>query len=435
MYKLNYARGLHILLLMILSYHTIAAQIDDIGTYKFGGKYYNYPYLKVTPPALTPSPDGYEPFHLEHYGRHGSRWHIGYKFYEQSYEILKKAHHDKQLTIIGEQVYQTIKKIKETAQIGKSGELTEKGALQHQVIATRMVDNFPQLFVPEANLVARSTIIIRAILSMHNSLNAIRAKCPLLNMSSDASSADMWYLYSIDDIAQKIKQKADTTILKQFKLNHRNNRYYLRKLIKDINYANDSIGDKLFIPLFNALINCQSHFDQPWLVDSIFTATECREFWLQGNAGWFIHGGNSKLTENRMPFSQANLLMNIITSTDSALVSHTPSINLRYGHDSVLLPLIVLMEVDDFGVELNNLEEIADKGWNDYCLIPMAANLQMIFYRIPGNINKNDILVKVLLNEKEVKLPIGNVSGPYYNWKLLREYYLQKIASYTTTPQ
>ena len=25
-------------------------------------------------PALTPAPDGYKPFYISHYGRHGSRW-------------------------------------------------------------------------------------------------------------------------------------------------------------------------------------------------------------------------------------------------------------------------------------------------------------------------------------------------------------------------
>ena len=44
---------------------------------KYANYYYAYPYPEKQLPKLTPAPKGYEPFHLEHYGRHGSRWHIG----------------------------------------------------------------------------------------------------------------------------------------------------------------------------------------------------------------------------------------------------------------------------------------------------------------------------------------------------------------------
>ena len=34
------------------------------------------------------APEGYVPFHLEHYGRHGSRWHIGGYTYDAPYRLL-----------------------------------------------------------------------------------------------------------------------------------------------------------------------------------------------------------------------------------------------------------------------------------------------------------------------------------------------------------
>lgn len=54
----------------------------------------------------------------------------------------------------------------------------------------------------------------------------------------------------------------------------------------------------------------------------------------------------------------------------------------------------------------------------------MASNIQMVFYR-----NKqNDILVKVLLNEREVRLPVPTRRAPYYKWTDVRAYYRQKLA-------
>lgn len=40
-------------------------------------QYLAYPVPARGIPALTPAPKGYKPFHIEHYGRHGSRWLIG----------------------------------------------------------------------------------------------------------------------------------------------------------------------------------------------------------------------------------------------------------------------------------------------------------------------------------------------------------------------
>ena len=58
----------------------------------------------------------------------------------------------------------------------------------------------------------------------------------------------------------------------------------------------------------------------------------------------------------------------------------------------------------------------------------MACNVQMIFYR-PQN-GDGDILMKVLLNENEARLPLKAVSGPYYKWDDFKYYFNMKLASY-----
>ena len=42
-------------------------------------------------PALTAAPDGYEPFFINHYGRHGSRWLIQEKKYTYPLQMLEKG--------------------------------------------------------------------------------------------------------------------------------------------------------------------------------------------------------------------------------------------------------------------------------------------------------------------------------------------------------
>ena len=431
--KVFFSLGIASLMAIPLSAKT--PTLADVTTHQAGGNYYCYPYLYETPPAQTPPPAGYEPFHMEHYGRHGSRWHIGYKLFDKSYDILAKAKNADKLTPLGEKTYETIKTIREKAHEGRSGELSDKGAWQHQGIGKRMVENYPQIFNSSTNIDARSTVVIRSILSMFNGLNGIKSIVPDIRIKTDASYADMWYMNYYDAEAKKVRKHAESsTVVKKFNRSHANKGGYLKKIINDPVYAKDSIGNKLYHSLLTALLNCQSHSDQPWLVDEIFTPEEVKERWVQKNVNWLIQGGNSKLTNNRMPFTQSNLLENIILSADTAMNSNTPSANLRYGHDTIVMPLTALMELDNFGDEMNDLEALADSGWHDYLIVPMAANIQMVFYRKPGTTGDEDVLVKVLLNERETRLPAGHVSGPYYRWKDLRDYYMNKIAPYTTGP-
>lgn len=402
--------------------------LQDIDFFEAGGNYYCYPYLNNPAPELTPAPKGYKPFHIEHYGRHGSRWLIGDNQYKTAVKYLEKGERNGKLTPLGEKTLEAVRKIEKDSR-GRDGELSDNGAAQHRGIGKRMVKNFPQVFTPATNIDAKSTVVIRSILSMFNALSGIQSLIPGINIKTDASMAEMWYMNQDDPEAWRIKEHADTTVKRDFERRHANKGDYKKKLFNDPEFAADSIGKSLFSSLYSVLVNAQSHSDQPWLVEEIFTPEEARERWMVRNANWFLHGGNSKLTQNRMPFTQSNLLRNIIESADTAINSSTPSVNLRYGHDSIVMPLTVLLELDGFGEEINDLELLAEKGWHDYLAIPMAGNIQIVFFRKDGAKIADDVLVKVLLNERETTLPLQSVEGPYYRWSDFKNYYLKKLDS------
>lgn len=417
-----------LLLVAALCALSAAAQpprLADVDIREAAGNYLCYPYMTAPAPAQTPVPAGYEPFHLEHYGRHGSRWLIGDRDYEVPVALLGKAKRDGKLTPLGERVLQTVTAIRD-ASVKRDGELSDNGARQHRGIGRRMAENYPQIFNSDTRVEARSTVVIRCILSMMNAIEGLRDVVPDLDAATDASYADMWYMNFDDKDAWKVKQHADTTALREFRARHRNDGAYLSRLISDPVYAADSIGSELYEPLFYVLENTQSHSTQPWLAEEVFTPEEAREIWLARNAGWFLHAGNSRLTEGRMPFTQRNLLRNIVESADTAMVSPRPSANLRFGHDGNVLPLAVLMQIDGLDEEINDLEELADKGWHDYLTIPMAGNIQIVFYRRPGDLSGDDVLVKVLRNEREACLPLEPVSGPYYRWSDVRARFLDR---------
>ncbi|MDE7346186.1 MAG: histidine-type phosphatase [Muribaculaceae bacterium] len=391
--------------------------------HKLAGNLRAYPYAESEPPAQTPAPAGYKPFHLEHYGRHGSRWLIGENDYITPVRNLEKAEKAGKLTPLGQETLDVLRDIEKQSR-GRLGELSDKGALQHQAIGRRMARNYPELFCDSSQVDAKATVVIRCILSMLNGLQGIREVAPDVSIKSDASYADMYFMNYDDKPAWEIKDKANPTALWPYWGKHHVPDGYLTRLVSDKQFALDSVARGLMPQLYWILANTQGHTGQPWMLDKVFTVDEVREAWRGDNAGWVLHSIDTPLTERRMPYTQRKLLNNIIESTDTAMMSTRPSVNLRYGHDGILINFITLLEIDDLGKEFASIEEAEAAGVRSYDLIPMAGNIQLVFYRN----DEGDVLVKCLLNEQEVRLPAKPVSGPYYRWNDLRDYYKDKIS-------
>lgn len=398
---------------------------ESVSGHQLAGNLLSYPYMDEMPPAQSAAPEGYEPFHLEHYGRHGSRWLIGEEDYLVPVRNLEKAERAGKLTPLGEKTLQALKEIQKASE-GRLGELSDKGALQHQAIGRRMALNYPEIFSPASELTAKSTTVIRCIISMANALEGIQNVSPGVHFDKDASQADMWFMNYDDRPAWVIKDSVSEAVLKPYRDSVLTDVGYLSRLVTDEVFARDSVAPGLLPRLYWVLGNTQSHSGQPWLFEDVFSREELMDQWKVGNAGWFIHGGNSAMTKNRMPLVQRNLLGRIIERTDSAIFTGTPGANLRFGHDGILVSIITLMRLGGYGDEINSLEELENSAWRDYDIIPMAGNLQLVFYRPVGkdNLSADDILVKAMINEKEVTMPGVPVVGPYYNWGKLRNFYL-----------
>lgn len=420
------------ILLALLPLGVGAQQLSEATGHQLAGNLLAYPYLETVPPSQTQAPEGYEPFHMEHYGRHGSRWLLGDEDYAVPVKNLEKAEKAGKLTPLGIKTLEALRKIHRDSQ-GKLGELSDKGALQHQAIGKRMAQNFPEIFNDSALLTAKSTIVIRCIISMANALEGIQSVAPGVRFDKDASQADMWFMNYDDKPAWQLKDSVSNIVLNLYRDSVMKEDTYLSRLVSDPVFAKDSVAPGLLPRLYWVLGNTQSHIGQPWLFEEVFSKEELAENWKVGNAGWFLHGGNSKMTEGRMPFVQRKLLGRIISQVDSALQKGQAGANLRFGHDGILISIITLMELGGYGDEINSLEALENSHWKDYEIIPMGGNLQLVFYRPQdkkGQLSPNDVLVKAMINEKEVTMPGVPVAGPYYRWSDLRDYYVAKSLKY-----
>ena len=116
---------------------------------------------------------------------------------------------------------------------------------------------------------------------------------------------------------------------------------------------------------------------------------------------------------------------------DTCITKSHPGATLRFGHEVCVMPLVCLLNLNHYGDPVDDLEDLDDRGWNNYQIFPMACNVQFIFYKPKKQApNADNVLVKVLLNEDEATLPVGTDQAPYYHWKDVRSYYMKQLDDY-----
>lgn len=380
--------------------------------------------------TLTPAPKGYTPYYISHYGRHGSRYLIGRKDYDTPYTALMRADSLGKLTARGREVLHKVALIREEAD-GRDGELTLLGAQQHQQIARRMYERFAEVFEGRTPIDAKSTIVIRCILSMSSALQELRSINPQLQIRHDASHHDMYYMNDEHSPYNELrKTDAARDSLKAFDSRHTDYTHLMSVLFTDTAYTHLISPNALGYSLLRLASNVQStelrHQLSLW---DIFSEQEIYDYWLRTNAFWYTYYGPSAQTASAGPYTQINLLRNIIATADTCLRLPHPGATLRYAHESDVMPLVCLLDLNGYGQTIERLEDLDDRGWHNYDIYPMGCNVQFIFYKpTHGRLAEADILVKVLLNEDEATLPLSTDCAPYYHWKDVRTYYLNKIA-------
>lgn len=383
--------------------------------------YDNYPATE----ALTKTPKGYEMYYLSHYGRHGARWLLGKNEYLNVIKVLQAGREEGKLTSEGEKLLDKLDDFYDGT-IGRLGDLTTVGERQHHGIGRRMAEHFPELFsTKNLPIDARSTVVIRCILSMTAECEELTAFNKTARVHNDVSESLQYYLNAPWTSWQKENGDKAWPIVDRYKEELTKPDRLIDVLFTDRSWVEAQVKTKPFIrTLFNIANNMQSHDQYEEILD-LFTAEECYELWKAKNTEWYLRYGAAPQTGGVMPFSQKNLLKNIIETTDTVTQKQA---TLRFGHEVCVMPLACLLELGSCGAQVEDLDTL-DRVWRNYNIFPMACNVQLAFYR-PKKGKSGDVLVKALLNEREMSLPIATDQYPYYNWKDLRQYYLDKIARY-----
>ena len=393
-----------------------------------GSTYFAYP--GPAQKVLTPAPAGYEPFYISHYGRHGSRYMTDNKYYVRAIAPMDSAAKLGLLTPKGEEVLEKLKKGYEDAYL-RDGELTQLGAQQHRGIARRMYERFPELLGQPLKVDARSSTSGRCMISMFNFCWELQGKNPDIEITMAASEHDMPFVVSDSKVKPEVTPEAEALHRKISE--YRDGTYksdrLMKVLFKDVKKAEAFVdGPDLMKSLYNVAQDFQSLPELGLSMTDIFTKEELFHIWTGSNAGWLRSSGI--LPGSTPMYLQKKAVRDTMESiADRVIREGKPSATLRFSHDSSVLPLAYLIGLKETqGLPAASMNAGRNDPANVYKyvsidkIIPMAGNIQLVFYRKEGS---DDILVKFLLNENETSIPVKTDCAPYYHWADVKRYWAE----------
>ncbi|MDE6448606.1 MAG: hypothetical protein K2L41_00825, partial [Muribaculaceae bacterium] len=364
-----------------------------------GGIYYAYPF---TTDEMPPLPPGYEVTFLSHYGRHGSRWLIKAWEYDEAMAAMDSAARVDGLTPLGMDVRERLRVITRQAQ-GNDGALSPLGERQHRHIAERMFHRFPHLFTDTArHIESYSSTTPRCIISMASFNERLKELNPSLKIQRHASPGDMRFIsYSSPEMKAVNDPSAPWW--------------------NDLEAWRDSVlrPERLMAALFTDPSGIQQPVRMMWLLHDIaidtqdvepgvelldiFTTDELYHLWSCLNYKMYYLHGNNPATGAPGPRSAAALLRHFTADIDSAATGLRTrrSATLRFGHDTALMRLMALMNMEGADASVSSPRDI-DGRWTDFLLTPMGANLQVVLLT---STRGDEPLILLRHNERTATLP------------------------------
>lgn len=370
---------------------------------------------------MTEAPSGYEPFYISHYGRHGSRYYWEKRLYLDLDTVMTLAHERRQLTPEGEAFYDRFMAIKDELMTGAT-ELTQLGWDQHQGIARKMYNRFTKVFEKGGNVLAISSLSGRCVMSMSAFCQELVQCNPAIEIREQSSRFTLDAVVP-DDGENPIKHSYKR-VTPRWEAN------------KDKFVFTDSLPDKIIQRVFTSteglpggawriaddllrLYTSLPNINHDGLMGNIVTDEEIVNRWEYSN----LHTYSWVFSPQ---YNVVPILQDIIRKADDVIAGKSDHLaDLRFGHDTYLGPLTILMGLNGTNRDPEDPYEVKNtyQNWQT-C---KAANIQLIFYRGQGA--QDDKLVKCLLNGAEVSMPVETESYPYYKWSDLRDWYINLINS------
>lgn len=398
-------------------------------------------YQYVKQPTAVPA--GYQAFYIDHIGRHGSRYLSKSKYEDIAYSVLTLAEKNNQLTDMGKSLLKQIIRINALNR-NHYGELTDLGRKDISLISQRMLNNYPTVFKGQKIEVISSTspraketaeIFVKPFKANYPDIHIFQPpenKQTLLRFFEYSPAYDAYKKSKNIKAALKLLERATKTedmsqdvarlIFTADFIHQLNNGVALseKSSIKTADFViaiYQLYQELLSFPpetLAGNHLDFSDYFTQDQLVwfNTVVTAKN----FLQIGPAFDVKGIQVKIA--------APLLLDMLKTADKAITDKNVDANLRFAHAETVSPLATLLELEGAYTAVNSVEDYPSV-WQAERIIPMGANIQWIFYQ--SNQPNQPILIKVMLNEREVHLPLPTNNFPYYQSDEVKQYYKNKL--------
>ncbi len=404
----------------------------------------------------TPAPVGFQPVFINYVGRHGARFLTKPGSDVSVSDILQQAADNNGLRETGKAILHTVEQFNK-AEKGNYENITLSGADEQAGIAKRMYNDYRNVF-ENKQIESYATTKVRTQQSAKAFLQGFpEAINKNINTNIIADSVDtLLRFYDMSPAYDKYKQNESIqkhldSLQRDDRMNEVANRIAHKifttsffqqlsanKIIADFGSGKKKTVDKtafaealydLYTIWFSSVEEIQKTCSCKPIntIRNAFTNTDLQWLDLMNNAEDFYMKGPAENTAGIQIIISKSLLENFVQATDSVVNGSTnKAAILRFTHAEAISPLATLLGIPQASQESFSVYEF-QKQWQASQIIPLSANIQWILYR-----NGTKYLLKVLLNEKEVALPLPTNRFPYYDWKIAKEYYnsrLKKISA------
>lgn len=389
--------------------------------------------LAVKELEKVPAPDGKKPYYINHYGGPSPYYLERPEYYDDPFNTLSRADSLGKLTDMGRDVLRKVTLLRSEAH-NRTGELTEAGKLQARENVRQIIKLVPEIFSGNCYVDCRSVVDNHCLLTLGEAAVEVSRAHQPLRMNINASQSSQAWMNPQDEMLED--QRSDSLAMVHYaEFTARwapDDQHLMSTLFNDADYALTVDAAALSRQLFDLAGSTQytgtADHSQSFNLYDVFSPEEIHRHWMRRNAWAYIRYGGCSLNGGHQPYIQRRPLWNLIHQGDSMLRLDYPVVHLRYTHESVVMSLVCLLELNGYGVHTDCLDSLEALGWADYRIMPLGGSMIMIHYR--SDKNDPDPMVRVLLNGSDAQLPIKTDCAPYYHWQDVKRYYLRKLYAY-----
>ena len=363
------------------------------------------------------APDSLLPVYISHVGRHGARYPASSANCLKMRKALLQADTLGTITPLGRSLLELTDRVIADSH-NRWGALDSLGMSEQRAIASRMFATFPELFT-DGTVNALSSYSPRSMMSMFSFVHQLDRLDNKLTFITSTGRMNSPLMRPFDVDADYLEFRRDEQWRPAYE------EYFnavcpltaiTRVLGRDFPFGDTDNARDLAITEYYVVAGLPA-MELPSEMDKYFNVAEANALWSCFNLRQYLQ--RTATTVSTVPADIASqLVLDIVTKADQAIAGDNPAVaDLRFGHAETVMPLVSLLRLPGCYYMTNYFDTVA-RHWRDFEVVPMAANVQFIFFK---EVRTGHIYVRVDLNEKPVAM-IPDDTRIYLPWSVAREY-------------